>query len=55
MGKYIVQVSPHHKEIVNASSAMQARKKAWNRIKNGFTYGWKTWTRFQKVKVKQVD
>lgn len=45
---YIVWVSYRTKFRVRADSARQARQRAWNVIKDGYTYGWKNRAEFMK-------
>lgn len=54
--RYRVRVGRKSSVIVTASSAYDARNKAWNDIKGGWQYGWKNKTEFmRKVKVERVD
>ena len=39
--QYLVRLSPHAKvKVDRASSVSNARKQAWDTIKDGYTYGW---------------
>jgi hypothetical protein len=51
-----VQVTPNHSEIVWAESLAEAPEIAWNRIKDGYAYGYYTKERFLKaVTVTEVE
>ncbi len=49
MNKYKVKVSEHTAIIVTALNDNQAKKKAWNEIKDGFTYGCENKSQFMKI------
>lgn len=48
MKRFVIQVTPNHSEAVTASTLTQAKYKVWNRIKDGYTYGFKTRSAFVK-------
>ena len=54
--RYRVRVGRRSSVIVRSNNPYNARKKAWDDIKNGFTYGWKNKSEFmRKVKVERLD
>lgn len=53
--RYNVKVGKKSSVIVTASSAYDAKMKAWDDIKPGYTYGWKNKTEFmRKAKVERL-
>ena len=46
MHSYKVHLSDHTSYLVRATSAYLAKKKVWQNIKDGFTYGWENETHF---------
>lgn len=55
MRKYRVQISAHRSDIVTARTAIQAKAKVWNEIKNTYTFGFENWIQFNKgTKAKRI-
>ncbi len=53
---YIVYVSGHAKLKLDAKSERDAKNKAWNQIKDFYTYGWKSKVEFMKgVTARRAD
>lgn len=46
--KFIIRVSSHTTFRAEAPSSTQAKYKVWNRIKNGYTYGYRNRGEFMK-------
>ncbi len=56
MRKYKVQVTDHHSIVTTASNPEEAKLKAWNSIKDSYTYGYRSWEEFNmKAKVEIVN
>ena len=56
MSTYTVYVSGHSKLKLDAKSKRDAKSKAWNEIKDFYTYGWRNKTEFMEgVAAKRTD
>ena len=56
MATYIVYVSGHAKLKLDASSGKEAKRKAWEQIKDFYTYGWRNKTEFMRgVTARKVE
>ena len=48
MKRFTIQITPHHAESVMSSDLTHAKYKIWNRMKDGYTYGYRTRSQFMK-------
>ena len=55
MNKYKVRLSAHASHIIRASTPSQARRKVWNEIKDGYTYGWTKAKFIKNAKVELIS
>jgi hypothetical protein len=53
--RFTIQVTPYHSESVLALNLTQAKYKVWNRIKDGYTYGYRTRASFVKGTKRKGD
>ena len=55
MNKYKVRLSAHASHTVKASTPNQARRKVWNEIEDGYTYGWTKAKFINNAKVELIS
>jgi hypothetical protein len=48
MKRYVIRLTSNHTEAAQASNSTAAKYKIWNRIKDSYTYGYRTKLQFMR-------